>query len=137
VCTAFSYLNIISINWVKQINQQVYQRLMDPDTLFKEDLTFEMFLEKVYKLKDFDKQVHFTLLQAKKPMRCEQVNKKMKTDTVKVYRSLQKLTKAAWCCERLKENGPSCRKILTCSKLFHNIHNGTGQPFLRAVFFQH
>jgi len=67
---------------------------MDPDTLFKEDLTFEMFLEKVYKLKDFDKQVHFTLLQAKKPMRCEQVNKKMKTDTVKVYRSLQKLTKA-------------------------------------------
>jgi predicted transcriptional regulator len=71
---------------------------MDPEDFFKEpDMSFERFLSKLYKIREFDKRVYFVLLKAKKPVRCEEVNAKLDRDQVAVYRSLQKLVKAGIC----------------------------------------
>ena len=71
---------------------------MDPDEFFSgEGMSFENFLSRLYRLKEFDKEVHRVIMKSKKPLRCEMVKKKVDRDTVAVYRSLQKLVKAGLC----------------------------------------
>lgn len=71
---------------------------MDPDEFFaNKEMTFEEMLSKMYRIKDFDIQVHQALLGFKKPVKCGKVQDELENETVAVYRSLQKLTKAGLC----------------------------------------
>jgi len=71
---------------------------VNPDDFFSDkDMSFEEMLSKMYRIKDFDLQIHQALLSFKKPEKCSKVQIEVENQTVAVYRSLQKLTKAGLC----------------------------------------